>query len=195
MRLLFYALLITLLGPASLALAAGAAPTYSKDVAPFLKKYCVDCHNSNKAKAGFDLETYDSLVGEGKKGRAAVVPGNPDKSRVVMVLEGNGKQMPPRKSPQPDKKEVAKLRDWIADGAKNDLAKDAKKDIAKADPKKDKAIAAAKKAPAKNARPARSEDDDDDDDVKERMLKRNGREMAKERGDRGRRKGERDDDD
>src|SRR6516162_787710 len=115
MRQLFCGLMITLLGPASFAFAAGAAPTYSKDVAPFLKKYCVDCHNSNKAKAGFDLETYDSLVGGGKKGRAAVVAGNPDKSRVVMVLEGNGKQMPPRKSLQPDQKEVAKIRDWIAD--------------------------------------------------------------------------------
>jgi hypothetical protein len=193
MRHLFCGLMITLVGPA-FAFAAGVGPTYSKDVAPFLKKYCVDCHNSNKAKAGFDLETYDSLVGEGKKGRAAVVAGNPDKSRVVMVLEGNGKQMPPRKSLQPDQKEVAKIRDWIADGAKNDLAKDAKKDVAKVDPKNDKAAAPAKKAPPKNAKPARGEDDDDDD-VKERMLKRNGRAMAKDRGDRGRRKRDRDDDD
>ena len=69
MRHLFCGLMITLVGPA-FAFAAGVGPTYSKDVAPFLKKYCVDCHNSNKAKAGFDLETYDSLVGEGKKGRA-----------------------------------------------------------------------------------------------------------------------------
>jgi mono/diheme cytochrome c family protein len=192
MRNLFRALLITLLGPGSLAFAADAAPSYSKDVAPFLKKYCADCHNSNKTKAGYDLGTYDSLVREGKKGRTAVVPGEPDKSRVVMVLEGNGKQMPPRKCPQPDKKEVAKLRDWIADGAKNDVAKDAKKDAAKLDPKNDKANAAAKMAPDKNAKPARGEDDND---AKERMVRRKPREGEKGRGEREKRNREEDDDD
>src|SRR6202158_826018 len=184
MRHFFRALLITLLGPGSLAFAADVAPSYSKDVAPFLKKYCGDCHNSNKAKAGYDLESYDSLVREGKKGRTAVVAGEPDKSRVVMVLEGNGKQMPPRKCPQPDKKEGAKLRDWIADGAKNDIDKDAKKDAAKPDPKNNKADAAAKKAPDKNAKPARGEDDEDDD-AKERVAKRRPREDEKGRGERG----------
>jgi hypothetical protein len=193
MRNLVRAMLVTLLGPVSLAFAADAAPSYSKDVAPFLKKYCGDCHNSNKTKAGYDLENYESLVREGKKGRTAVVPGEPDKSRVVMVLEGKGKQMPPRKSPQPEKKEVAKLRDWIADGAKNDAAKDAKKDTAKPDPKNDKPDAAAKKAPDKSAKPARGEDEDDD--AKERGAKRRAGEDEKERGERAKRKRDKDDDD
>jgi len=166
MRHLYLGFAITLIAPASIAFAGDApAPSYAKEVAPFFKKYCVECHNSDKAKAGYNLETYDGLIREAKKGRKAIVPNDPDASRALQCLEGNAKQMPPRKSAQPDKKEIKIVRDWIAAGAKNDVAK-----------------ADAKPVPNKPGNKVRRGDDDDDDDRYEKR-KRDGRKGKREKDD------------
>jgi hypothetical protein len=192
MRIASWAVSITLAGPVCLAWGGDVAPSYSKDVAPFLKKYCADCHNNNKAKAGYDLDSYDSLIKEGRKGRTAVVAGEPDKSRIVMVLDGRGKAMPPRKSPQPDEKDVAKLKDWIKDGAKNDLVKNDPKKVV-ADAKKAVLNVDVKKMPDKNKKMRRGDDDDDDDD--KRTVRGKGREDDEKRAQRGKRQREGEDND
>ena len=180
MRDYYLALVVALAGPVSISLAAELAPpSYSKDVAPFFKKYCTECHNNNRAKAGYDLSSFDGLTKEGRKGQA-VVAGEPDASRALQALEGNAKAMPPRRSVQPDKREVAKLRDWIKAGAKNDLAKGDAKAAAKDNPKPGKAAGLEKR------KVRRGDDDDDDDDDK----------ASGERKRRGeRRHGENEDDD
>jgi hypothetical protein len=107
------------LGAGSLARATGDAPSYAKDVKPFLTKYCMDCHNNDKAKSGYSVETLDRLMKMGRKG-ALVVPEKPDESRLLLTMAGKGKQMPPRKVAQPRAEEIAKVRDWIKAGAKDD---------------------------------------------------------------------------
>jgi hypothetical protein len=32
-------------------------PSYTKDVRPFLDKYCLECHQGNKSKTGVNLES------------------------------------------------------------------------------------------------------------------------------------------
>lgn len=103
------------------------APQYTKDIAPFLKTYCVACHNAKKAKARINLESYEAMMGATRKGQKIVVAGEPDKSRLLHTLEGKAKPMPPRKyAHQPKRDEIAPLREWIANGAKKD-EKDEKK--------------------------------------------------------------------
>ncbi len=98
-----------------------AAPSYATDVKPFLEKYCVECHQRDREKGGINVESHRNLVTPyGRKRKQAVIPGNPDRSRLLMTLEGRGKQMPPKKSAQPTREEVKKLRDWIAAGAADD---------------------------------------------------------------------------
>jgi mono/diheme cytochrome c family protein len=92
------------------------APTFGKDVKTFLQTYCINCHGAAKPRAGINLESYDSTVNGGK---SLVVAGKPDDSRLVRVCEGKGKPMPPKKAKQPSADEIKSLRDWIADGAKN----------------------------------------------------------------------------
>lgn len=100
-------------------------PSYAKDVRPFLNRYCVECHKGNNGKAGVNLESYESLMKGGKRGRQLLVPGQPDKSSVVMVVEGKGgRKMPPKKAPaQPTAKEIGVLRAWVEGGAKDDTSK------------------------------------------------------------------------
>src|SRR5437868_15140786 len=105
------ALLVTLLGPAFL---HAQAPSFTKDVQPLLKKYCVECHRGGKIKGGLKLETHEDILKGSSKGRKAVVPGDPDKSRLVTTTEHRIKPfMPPKKSTQPTPKETELLRAWV----------------------------------------------------------------------------------
>jgi hypothetical protein len=98
-------------------------PSYSKDIQPFLATHCVQCHNGKKAKAGYNFERFDGLTRGGKKG-PALVAGEPDKSLVVRVLNGQGKKMPPPMyEHQPKAEDVDVLKAWIAAGAKDDTEK------------------------------------------------------------------------
>lgn len=99
------------------------APSYTKDVQPFLAKFCVECHNAKVSKAGFNFDGFDALMKGGRKGKA-LVAGEPNKSTLVRVLTGKGKPMPPRKyKHQPKAADVDTLKAWIAAGAKDDTDK------------------------------------------------------------------------
>jgi hypothetical protein len=111
---------LTLLGTPILSGAADTSPSYTKDIKPLLNRYCLVCHNNSKAKAGYSVETFDRLLRPGKKG-AMVVPEKPDESRLVLTMTGGGKRMPPRKyAKQPDPAELATVRAWIQDSARDD---------------------------------------------------------------------------
>jgi len=101
---------------------AADAPSYTKDVKPFLKTYCLDCHGGRESKKGINVESVAKMM----KARNFLVPGSPEKSRLYRSLTGSGKQMPPKKyQNQPTKEEIAKIKAWIAAGAKDDSKKGA----------------------------------------------------------------------
>jgi hypothetical protein len=95
--------------------------SYAKDVRPFLDKYCVECHQGKKAKAGVNLASFESMMAASRKGRKIVVAGQADKSQLVTCVEGtNGRKMPPKKNAkQPTEMEIKLLRDWVNEGAKD----------------------------------------------------------------------------
>lgn len=118
MRMLTLSLLVVpLIAPSVL---AADAPSFSRQVKPFLNRYCAECHNADEPKGGLNLESYKSLRQGGEKG-AVVVPGKADASRLVRLIEHKGKPfMPPKKAKQPALAEIAVLRAWIDAGAKDD---------------------------------------------------------------------------
>ncbi|MGL4549655.1 MAG: c-type cytochrome domain-containing protein, partial [Gemmataceae bacterium] len=96
------------------------APSYARDVRPFLTRYCVECHTAQEPEGGLVLETFAGLFAGGKRG-PAVVPGKPDLGPLVRMIEGKLKPvMPPKKAKQPTAEEVAKVRAWVLAGAKDD---------------------------------------------------------------------------
>jgi hypothetical protein len=126
-------------GAASAAEDAPAPPSFAKDVKPFLSSYCMNCHNAARARAGVSVETFADLTAPGRRGML-VAAGKPDDSRLLAVLTGRGRHMPPGRSPQPNGDEIAKVRDWIKAGAVDDTQPAAPGD-------------ADKKTPADTARP------------------------------------------
>jgi hypothetical protein len=106
---------------------AEEAPSYTKDVKPFLETYCTGCHNASRPRSGYNLDDYPALLKGGRRG-PAVVAGKPDKSMLMRTLEGGAKKMPPRKySERPTAKEIAKVKAWITAGAKDDSEKTSEK--------------------------------------------------------------------
>ena len=99
------------------------APSYSKDIRPFLAKYCVECHNAKTMKGSLDLETYKAMM-DGSDGGAVVIPKKPDESRLVLLAEHKDKPVmpPPKAKFQPTKTEIKLLRAWVQAGAIDDGA-------------------------------------------------------------------------
>jgi hypothetical protein len=103
-------------------IAAQQPPSYAKQVKPFLARYCLECHSGDDPQGGLNMESFKSLMEGGGRGEA-IVPGNPDKSPLVLQVEGKSKPfMPPKKAKQPKPEEIGILRAWVAAGAKDDSA-------------------------------------------------------------------------
>ncbi|MEY4722388.1 MAG: hypothetical protein RIQ46_2113 [Pseudomonadota bacterium] len=103
---------------------------FQAEIAPLLASNCATCHLTGQEAGNMALipaKAIESLVGV-KSVEAPnlmrVVPGDPDTSYLVMKLEGThmarggtGAQMPFGAPPLP-KEKIAKVRQWIAEGAK-----------------------------------------------------------------------------
>ena len=115
-------LLAGLLGVGWLA-CAGDAPTiqFNRDIRPILSDNCFHCHgfDSNHRKADLRLDTFEGATAP-RKGRPAVVPGQPDASELWRRITATD---PAERMPPPDSghvltaHQVELLRRWIAEGA------------------------------------------------------------------------------
>src|SRR2546429_8724964 len=88
-----------------------AADFFRAKVEPILVARCLQCH-ADEHKGGLDLTTKTTALKGGENG-PVIVPHEPERSLLVEYVSTG--QMPPKK-PLP-KKEVAVLRQWIAEGA------------------------------------------------------------------------------
>lgn len=104
---------------------------YTKQIAPLLETYCIDCHSADDADGEFALDTFAALMKGGEEG-VAIVAGKADDSLLVKFLEGRsgrgGKNefMPPGKREKLKPEEIALIKAWINAGAKGPLVAGAK---------------------------------------------------------------------
>ena len=109
--------------------AAKAAPkqastvSFAEDVFPIFKGRCVDCHHpggQGYEASGLDLTTYEGVM-KGTKHGAMVVPGDPDSSNLMWLLDWRAS--PQLRMPHGTKKlstcDRNEIRQWIREGAKN----------------------------------------------------------------------------
>ena len=96
-----------------------AAPSFSRDIQPILQKNCQGCHQPTSRMSGLDLTTFDGFSKGGKRGPAFVTQ-RPDESIVVRYLTAALQPRMPLGEPALPEAEIALVREWIRDGAKND---------------------------------------------------------------------------
>jgi cytochrome c553 len=89
---------------------------FEKKVRPILANNCYNCHSAfNNSMGGLRVDDRNGLIQGGGRG-PAVVPGDPEKSRLIQVIRQTGDlKMPPKTKLSDD--EIADLTKWITDGA------------------------------------------------------------------------------
>jgi ankyrin repeat protein len=96
---------------------------FTRDIQPLLERSCVACHSGERAKGGFQVVDRRSLLQGGKRGEPAVIPGKPDVSLLLSLVQDQVEdlEMPPvgkrEKFPPLTKDEIGKLSGWIVQGA------------------------------------------------------------------------------
>lgn len=110
-----------LIAPVHDACAQRAQMSFAEDVVPIFKGYCVSCHmpgGQGYEASGLDLTSYDGLM-KGTKFGPMVIPGQPDSSNLIVLIDGKAKL----RMPFGHKALPSCLRDtiysWIFQGAKN----------------------------------------------------------------------------
>src|SRR5262249_47048878 len=91
---------------------------FEKKVRPVLAQHCFECHStkSKKVKAGLLVDSRAGLLEGGDNG-PAIVPGDPDKSRLIEAVRyTNNDWKMPKKGKLPDAI-IADLTAWVKMGA------------------------------------------------------------------------------
>ena len=124
----------TLLGCVSASMAAAPTPDqiefFEKKIRPVLVDRCYECHSEvkHKIKGKLRLDDYAAMLKGGDSGKPAVVPGDPDKSWLVIAMTYTDKDtdthdavlMPPPKNGKPRKlpdSVIQDFKDWVQMGA------------------------------------------------------------------------------
>lgn len=90
---------------------------FEKEVRPLLANHCYQCHSvDKKQKGGLVLDSREGLLTGGDNG-PALVPGNPDDSRLVQAIryDDTDLRMPPKGKLKDE--EIATLTKWVTEGA------------------------------------------------------------------------------
>lgn len=92
---------------------------YQRDIEPILTKHCLACHGPDRDASGFRVDRWKSLLEGGEYGVPAIVPGQPEASFLLQVVDGTSDDltMPPEGNEPLSAEHVTQLRNWIAAGA------------------------------------------------------------------------------
>lgn len=98
--------------------------SYARDVAPVIDEHCSQCHVTGQpgfVASGLDTTGYEALM-RGTRFGPVVLPGDPLTSTLIMLIEGRADpslKMPHGDAKPLDPKDIATLRQWVEQGAKN----------------------------------------------------------------------------
>ena len=101
--------------------AAAAEFDFNLEIRPILSNKCFHCHgfDAKERKAKLRLDTFEGATRD-LGGYAAIVPGKPEQSELLKRVEHHDpeERMPPEESGRTlQPAEIAKLRQWISEGA------------------------------------------------------------------------------
>ncbi|HYE33294.1 MAG TPA: c-type cytochrome domain-containing protein [Methylomirabilota bacterium] len=95
-----------------------AEAIFKEEIAPVLVRECAGCHNAEKAKGGYRLDTVGAMLRAGESGRAPIVPGKPDESYLFnLIATSDVDDRMPQKDEPLDSKVIQLVREWISSGA------------------------------------------------------------------------------
>ncbi len=101
--------------------------SFYKHIRPILQAQCNGCHQPAKKKGDYIMTDFAGLLKGGEEGHA-VVPGKPEESNLMKLIVPNaeGKTEMPQKADPLHETQVALIKRWITEGAKDDTPAAAK---------------------------------------------------------------------
>ncbi|MCA8997075.1 MAG: DUF1549 domain-containing protein, partial [Planctomycetaceae bacterium] len=103
-----------------------APVSYYDDIRPIFQAHCQGCHQPAKPGGDYVMTSFDRLLKPGESGDPAIVPGNPDESYLItQITPTDGEAEMPKGKPPLTDVEIATIRKWIAQGAKDDTPENA----------------------------------------------------------------------
>ncbi|MBA3481985.1 MAG: hypothetical protein H0T51_09240, partial [Pirellulales bacterium] len=116
--------LTTTLFACSAILIAGVAPVraavdFESEIKPIIESACLRCHHEQNAEGDLRLDSLKGAIAGGANG-PSIVPRDAEKSSFYsrLVLPEDHLEIMPPDGPPLDEAQVARLRTWIAEGAK-----------------------------------------------------------------------------
>ena len=94
--------------------------SFEREVLPLLEKRCNECHHPAETGGGLDLTQRSTMLRGGDDLGPAIIPGKPNISPLVQVLHKVGEYVMPKDGNPLEKGEIALLKKWIAEGARDD---------------------------------------------------------------------------
>ena len=91
---------------------------FERDIAPIFEESCLYCHGEDEQESGLRLDRRASMLRGGDSGLAAIVPGDPQKSYLIDVIQHVDEEMamPPDDEKLSDD-DIALITQWIKEGA------------------------------------------------------------------------------
>lgn len=101
--------------------------SFYKEIRPILQAQCQGCHQPAKAKGGYVLTEFDKMFEPGDSKEKPIVPKQPDASLLVkQITPVKGEAEMPKGKPALPEVDVAKIRQWITEGATDDTPANAR---------------------------------------------------------------------
>jgi WD40 repeat protein len=102
-----------------LAQCLGAADiSFTRDIAPIFVAKCLACHNAEKAKGNYRLQSFDSLLKAGSSKDVPIVAGKPSESKLFQLITAtNEEDRMPQKDEPLARTQIAAIQKWIEQGA------------------------------------------------------------------------------
>jgi hypothetical protein len=95
--------------------------SFNRDIRPLMSDTCFHCHgfDAKTREAGLRLDLRNEAVKKTEEGVLPIVPGDPDRSEIILRIFDEEDPMPPEKAHKPFSPEQKELfRRWVAEGAK-----------------------------------------------------------------------------
>jgi WD40 repeat protein len=98
--------------------AAEAKIPFSDQIAPIFAEKCLVCHNDEKAKGHYSMQTLGGLMRPGGSKKPPIIPGDPEGSELFarLVAQDEDDRMPQKDEPLPAD-QIGLIKTWIATGA------------------------------------------------------------------------------
>src|SRR3954449_2935929 len=102
------------------------AVSYHAAILPILQANCQGCHQPAKASGKLDLTVFKNMLAGGESGTAGVVSGKPNDSYLLEQItpDQKGEAAMPQGKPPLAASDIAVIRKWIEEGAKDDTPQD-----------------------------------------------------------------------